>query len=326
MAVIDAADADSFFTELHEKVLAAESTRTPHPLSGAMAVATLKRYLQDPNRIIDLTDLVNREVERCRTDLHQGSFSTRVPYSDDELRKRVAEYEAICEVPLSLLVTLARWGGDHNQLIVRSIQRLGERPATEDGEFWPVWRTLQKYPAALVLFGAGTSAIHRRRYDLLAAILTEVRLRDSLGDEPRSAALELALVRVFDRNAAQQLNPGQKWKTPESDHVHRILRESLRDLIPSDEEYDSAFDRFEAFLGLVFADEYDGRWGPVGRFAWKGGRFGTDMSPALASIVEEAESAGEGWGAFAAGLFDRSQEKFQAAVRAVDEVARQVAW
>jgi len=325
MTVIDATDADSFFSELREKVLAAEATHAPHPLSGPMAVATLKRYLQDPNRIIDLTDLVNREVERSRVQLLQGSFTVGVPYGGDELRRRVAEYEAISQVPLSLLVTLSRWGNAaHVDLIVRSIQRLSDRPPMEEGQFWPVWRELQKYPAAVLLYGVGIAALVSHRYELLARILTSVSVRDRLGNEARPAALELAMAAVFEGDTAQDLRPGEnKWKTPESDHVHQVLREPLRDLIPGNDEYEIAFDRFEVFLSLVYADLYGG-WGPVGRFAWKSGRLSAQPS-GLSSFLEEVESEGDKWGPFVSGLFGASKERFQAAAEVITEAARLVA-
>jgi hypothetical protein len=223
---------------------------------------------------------------------------------------------------------LARWGSaPHIELIVGSIQRLAERPRMEDGEFWPAWRSLQKYAAALVLYGVGVAAMFARRYDLLASILTTVRIRESLGEKARLAVLELALRQVFESAVGQELRPGdQKWKTPESDHVHQILREPLRELIPSDDEYDLTFDRFEAFLGLVFTDVYGRGWGPVGRFAWRGGQFGTSTSPALNSLIEEAESEGDNWGPYAAGLFASSKERFDGAVRVIDEVARKLSW
>ena len=58
-------DADSFFTELSQKVISLEEIQSPHPLSVAAAVATTKRLLAEDKHIIRLHDLVAEETERA---------------------------------------------------------------------------------------------------------------------------------------------------------------------------------------------------------------------------------------------------------------------
>ena len=58
-------DADSFLSELAEKVVGLEDLQQPHPLSVAAAAATVKRYLADDKHLIRLHDLVQQETERA---------------------------------------------------------------------------------------------------------------------------------------------------------------------------------------------------------------------------------------------------------------------
>ena len=75
-----------------------------------------------------------------------------------------------------------------------------------------------------------------------------------------------------------------KHHTPLSDRLFEILRDPLREYLPSDDEYDRTFDWFEYLLCLCHCDAGTTRaglaemktrdpnfplWAPVGRFAWK---------------------------------------------------------
>jgi hypothetical protein len=78
-----------------------------------------------------------------------------------------------------------------------------------------------------------------------------------------------------------------------------ILREPLREYLPDDGEYDECFDWFEYLLGLAgceakaTAEELkkaaggEPLWGPIGRFAFRGG-FGAE------TIMTETELPSDG--------------------------------
>src|SRR6266851_6551188 len=67
--VIEINSADSFFTELSEKVDSLADLARQRPLAGALDVATLKRYLADPKHRIQLQDLVAAESECLHKEL-----------------------------------------------------------------------------------------------------------------------------------------------------------------------------------------------------------------------------------------------------------------
>jgi hypothetical protein len=61
---IEISGADSFFKELSDKVFAVSDLRTPHPISVAVGIAQLKRYLTDERDRIRMNDLLHEETER----------------------------------------------------------------------------------------------------------------------------------------------------------------------------------------------------------------------------------------------------------------------
>lgn len=83
--------------------------------------------------------------------------------------------------------------------------------------------------------------------------------------------------RTFEQDTGQELHDGnQRRYTPVSDHLHDSLRDVLRQVIPSDEQYTVTFDRFEFLLGMIVADlkahSDEGIYIPsplVGSYAWR---------------------------------------------------------
>ena len=56
-------DADSFFSELSDKVLSLKEYEQPHPLSPVMLVSMTKKYVSNPGNRIKLHDLVMNETD-----------------------------------------------------------------------------------------------------------------------------------------------------------------------------------------------------------------------------------------------------------------------
>lgn len=81
------------------------------------------------------------------------------------------------------------------------------------------------------------------------------------------------------------------------------LRDTLRELLPRDEQFWETFDRFEYLLGLVHVDlqkqAKSNAWGPIGQFS---GNRGADHPMIALAVQDEARSAGENWKPLQAGL------------------------
>jgi len=148
--VIEIDGADSFFTDLEEKVQSLEELARPHPLSAALATATLKRYLADDRHRIRLHDLFADELARVERETTAEAFPAGAEQPNrDSMLARVDRYEAICETLMALNAVAGYWGeAQHRDLLLAGIDRLATRWSGVEGGF-EAWTNLRQYPTLL---------------------------------------------------------------------------------------------------------------------------------------------------------------------------------
>lgn len=318
--VLQTSDANYLFENLREKVQALADMDAPHPLSAKMAAAIVKRYVVDPSARIRLRDLVHEETEQLFAEISAPPFGSQTQLDQpEEFRKRVERYEAHCEKLLSICVTGCYWGNeDTTKLWVAALQRIAN-PTGKDGS--GRLRGLYRYPALLLLYGAGLSAVAAGNFETMAAVLTKPQVRsDQNGNVPICS--EIYPSAVMEKQVAKMLPGMSSRPTPTNEHLFSKLREPLREYLPDDEDYQDSFDRFEYLLGLVHADLNQQQWsngwrGPIGCFAWRGTRH-FQGGKTSQTIGGEIETAGESWPPLKAGLFGGSLEQARTAKRKFD--------
>ena len=317
--VVKVQGADSFFQEIAEKVSSLEDIARPHPLSVKIAVATVKKYLAEGHHKIRLHDLVVEETEKLYGELSEENFPVQgVPFSGEELWRRVQGYEALTEVLQALMTTGCYWGEEvHEKLWVKCLERIAGRFEARAG--FTVWLNLRLYPALLLLYSGGIASIAADRYGAFSALLTEAKIRDEGKDLP--VVLNLFAWKVMDENTGRKL-PGMEGRpTPLSDYLCNVLREPLKEFLPQVAYYQECFDRFEYLLALVHADLYHKEknylWGPLGCFSWRYRRSGEQSI--MEKIGLEFTDEGINWPPLKAGLFDGSPERFQSIKKVFDE-------
>lgn len=313
--VVRIQDADRFFEELHEKVLALEDLRMPRPGSVGVAVAATKRYLADPSRRIRLHDLVAREVEPIAQMI--AEVSDRSPNGEGEYAYRAERFEAGAATLGAIAATTCYWGdGEQVGFVVEAVRQLGDRPV-EGG------RTdlleLKRYPAAIVLYAAGVGAVAAQRYDSLARL---VRAPIGVGNDSSVGVIALAIEGVLDRGELMDMqNRGrddrQNFKTPAHDRVRDVIRDITTDTIPDEDRFDRAFDELEGLMGLVSGEVLEARGRGLrfigGRHVW---RRSAHWDKGLMQEFEQAlDRDGPAWLPVAQGLFasvDRARELIEA--------------
>jgi hypothetical protein len=305
--------ADGFFSDLSEKVKALEDLAAPHPLSGKMAVATMKRYLVDEQQRIKLHDLVDNEVAKLLKEISEAGFALDVGPDGVELRRRVAMYEALSGTLLSLIATGCYWGEtQHEHLWTKTLERVANSSKGAGG--YEAWNKLRLYPALLLVYGGGIAAIVGRRYGSLAALLIQTTIQRPYSDSTSPAALALLPNGVIERTFAFNLPDQDRKYVPVSEHLFIQLRKLFAELVPDDGDYEKYFDLFEAFWSLVVADLSERQdhewWAPYGRFGWKYHRRLEDTSP-LGFLKRQSAEQGSKWPALASGFFDGSLERFE---------------
>ncbi len=257
--VTPASSADELFTGLVDRTDALDRLAEP-PLTTAVAVARLKRYLPDPVRRIDLDDLVTGAVSAV------VGKAAAYPTSQNNLDGQALDdrYAALLADVTPTLHLLAvgvyhDQDQDHTSLWVKSIGRLMLARSLITGAHQAALDTARHYPALLALRAAGIASLAAGRDDILFRLLTEPVWRDPMTRESLPAVIALRdytvadaeVVNSFPRWSGQGLRPGQGWLYPPSHLLRTDLREILRSLLPDDEDYRWAHDRYEYRAALT---------------------------------------------------------------------------
>ena len=310
--------ADGFFVELSERVLALADAQKD-PMSARVAVARLKRYLPAVEARIRLHDLLSQAAEDLCGRLSSKEFPLNSPTPGPEaVLQRMKAYDAAADIVARLVAVGSYHGSEqHEDLWVRVLQRVVDCEELT-GQRLVVWSDLRSYPALVLLYSAGLGAVAAGHFAVLGSLARNVMVED------QPLITQLYSWSVLDDGLAKQLPGLERRHTPISDHLYSVLRDVLRDVVPSDREYEAAFDRFEYLWALMHVDatlgtdHWHNGWGPVGRFGWRR-RLGGDREPAV--VARELGRDGAAWPPLAAGLFEGSVDRLIEVKTAFDQFA-----
>ena len=267
--VIPIEDADAFFQTVQQQVESIEEFLRPHPLSTEAAVASLKRYIPDPRYRIQLSDLIDKTVERV-VDVTSGeAFAVQggPEPTTESVTARVRRYEAACSTLLAMAMTGGYWAeGEHYPVWQRALQRLGSIPLSSGLTFWI---ELQRYPATLLLYALGLGAVEAGRLQFLGHMLGTTIHREHREDVP--AVKMLPPFCFFSDGRVMRILEGmEKRKVPLNDWIHETLWPCAEHIIRDDNRYALVFDKLETLIALSYA-HYKGKWSewywaPLGAF------------------------------------------------------------
>ena len=323
--VVEIDGADSFFTELEERVTSIDTTGQRHPMETRAAVETLKRYLPEDRHRIRLHDFMREATEELVSHLTLEEVSAQENNTAEAVAARFRRFGILSERTNALLATGCHWGRpEQDRVWTDAVRRLVAadplkgRPVA--GEY-----TLQ-YPGLLAFYSVGVAAVAAGRYDPLASLLLiPMRSANSLATElivqsihpDRIVGDSVAHLLYPHPNAADNRGP-----VPRSKHIHRELRPMFADLIPSDDDYDDVFDRFEYLVSLVETDldAQSGSGYPMHRWFDRRARGFTWRRSGMAERMrKEIDQAEQEWPPLQAGLFGGSVERLLEAKEAVDK-------
>jgi hypothetical protein len=229
----------------------------------------------------------------------------------EELFARLKHYESM-EMLLALMAHGCYWGTSNQaDLWVEVVLRLLSISPPRSGT--TILLNLSRYPACMLLYAGGIAAIAAKKYETLRVLLKDSRTSIDIPLDGKDDLLikKLVLGMVVDADALNQCSGGQRYKTPSSDRLYSFLRDTLRPFLPSDLQYDDAFDRFEYLFALVYLDAQDREgsfaWAPAGRFAWRNRFIGTSGTHISTVLLEESKKEKSNWGPIRAGLFESAQ-------------------
>ena len=325
--IVSIESADQFFTQLKEKLDSLRELERRHPLSTAAAVATVKRYVAEPRHRIRLHDLMHEETEKVYEELTSDQFKPQVPGLDKELfQARMRQYEGTAERLMSMLAALSYYDtGENAYLLTRCIERVANL-SMDSG--YVALLDLQRYPALLLIYSAGISALAAQRFRNLAAILLEPQYYDRTVGQKVPVVGKFHVWSVFsDTRKAIPYPNAERRRTPVNDYLFDLLRPMLHDYLPEEQKYADMFDVFEYLLALTYMDLVRDSWSPIGRFGWRYQRYGWERFH-LAEFVRNILEQGTNSEPLRAGFFNGSLQRFSELVQVHKEWIQKVtsAW
>ena len=297
--VITVEDADTFFQTVQQFVESIEEFSKPHPLSTEAAVASLKRYVSEPQYRIRLLDLVDASVDRVIEVTSGDAFAVKggPKPNSESVTGRVRGYDAACSTLLAMSTVGSYWAEeDHYPVWQRALERLcsvGSSSGTV------LWMELQRYPATLLLYALGLGAVEAGRLQFLRCIFdTIVRGQHRVdvsavellppacqfGSFPRGAQV-MQLLEGMDRN-----------HTPLNDWIYMTLRPHCKRIIPDDDRYTLVFDKLEILMALRF--HHKKGWVPLGAFGWRApnrNRILQEIEESISTKQEESPFVAHGF-------------------------------
>jgi len=287
-------DADSFFTTVQQQVESLEEFSRPHPLSTDAAVASLKRYMSEPKYRIQHADLIALEVERALEVISSEKHALRTSSAPDSesITARVCAYDGICTTLMAMAIQAGQWAEvPQHQSWSRAIQALAITSSSSGA--YQIFIELQKYPATLILYALGISAVESGRLAFLNEVLTTQISREY--HEEQLAVQILPPFCLFEQGgaAARLLKGMDKRHAPLNDWIHEKLKPSMRRSTRTDEKYTLLFDKLEILIALCYGFHStrgpDWYWVPPGAFGYRS----KNCAKVLKEIDDSLSSSGD---------------------------------
>ena len=313
---VNISDADSFFSKLAEQVQAISEVSRQNPVSVKMKVAELKKYLADPVNRIRLDDLISDEVSHI-LEITSGSDFDIVGHPQLDVNSfthRVRAYEAACEGLIAMAAVGGYWAEEwHYSIWKKALERLGY--VSDVGE--DIWCKLKRYPATLLLYSLGVSALHAggKGISLLSSLLAVDLQKEGFADEKAVNVLppfclfnEPALVSIL-------LDGMEKKRWPLNEWLIQVLYPFFRVSGVSHQRFLDVFDAFEVLISINYrvCDVEGGggkKWVPLGVFAsWCPVYSFRRLDLRLGALFSILEKEGEKSVYIASGLLGKSLEE-----------------
>jgi hypothetical protein len=293
-------------------------------------IEIVKKYIPDSRYRIRLDDLVTKEIRKILSKTSYDQFPVQTNATTDEFVERLNRYETIIKDIQSIIVLISHWGTEEHRPVLRKIMaRISDEKTNSGGKV--VWLSLRYYPSWLLLYSGGISAISSGNYENLFTIFnTTIGPSYSGGKEREIIKIVVREALELERTNIFKTLPGyERFYVPKSEYLFKALQPVLDDLLFLGNSYESMFDRFEAFLALVYADlGSDGNdrvWGPPGRFAYKHKDSGNESGPFF-ELVNEAKTQGVNWPPLKVGFFKGSYERFQEISTKYEQLIGRLNW
>lgn len=320
--IITNMSADDFFPKLSESVESVEDLTVPELVSTAIAVASLKRYIDDPTRRIRVFDMLADEARRIRKlevdETPEGYFLETV--TADTVTGRLAKIESETTTLRALMTTIGYWGGDdHARFVVHALDLLGSMPLV-NGNMYEGWAELRYYPALLSLYSVGMGALAGGNYGMFRAIVYDPNVQDAIRDVRLPLVLR-ATTRILPDAFQALVLPGAMTGAVLANRFRELsVFDAVEALHPNRQTFLQQLDTFEyvyALTGMDVAQQGNhSPWPSLGGLPFR--RFGHARREESDRVSIAIES-GQDWLPLLAGMFGGDRDRVRAAQQELDE-------
>jgi hypothetical protein len=307
-------DADIFFSEFLETILALETNIQQHPLSPKVALARLKKYVVKEEHIIAIHELISSICDETLEAINSVPF----PNPDfDSMNKVMNSYLQHLETLSMLLAEGVYWSKDyHHKIWIETIKKAGNIDHDQNrAKGYAVWSDIQYLPCLVSRYLVGIAAISNNKFELLKLILN-IELHER--NDSKNILLKTNPWDVIKSNHLNQML-GQNFHTPMSEVLYKFIRPHFRQIIPIDKEFDAIFDYYEFICAIVFVkvnQGYNSGWGPIGRFGYRDTNI-------LQRSLDMAKNEQNDFELIASGIFD-TYIQFEENVKLFDEFFKRI--
>lgn len=306
---IDIKDADSFFTNLEEKINSLEDLKMKkNPLSIDMACATMKRLLPDTQNTIRINDLV---LDTAKELFHKNkNLDCSCSYSDNQIKETIIQLENTITPLIHLLTIGCYWGGQLYEKVwidcFKLILNMNTYSFPSKSDLHnDIWFFILKYPALLLMYTIAISCIKSECYGLLYKILNTVKTK-SYFDSTLVAASSFLFPDYINRYELFSTTLGLGKTYPVSQRVSEVLKEPIFQIVHNKYEYTTLFNKAEYFITVNSCYEHPSDFFTPGFQITEPSNI-----KKIENIFDYEWGQKDEWAAIKAGFFGNSFNNFQ---------------
>jgi hypothetical protein len=151
---------------------------------------------------------------------------------------------------------------------------------------------LQRYPATLLLYALGMGAVEANRLHFVGKLFGTTIHRENREDIVAVQILPPFCILGRSGSNWNFLEGMERAYAPLSDWLHRLLRETLKSLMPNDSRYTQTFDKLEVLMALGYAHHATGSyWIPVGAFGYRRDNYNRILKEIEESISKDGDQS-----------------------------------
>jgi len=281
--VIPIAEADTFFTELQQRVETLEQNQRQNPFSVELLLNSVKRYLAKPEYRIQLDELFTQETDRMIVQMELPEFAPQGSWSKEEFRLRIQRYESAAEPLAKMVGILGRWGDDSElRLVLDIINTLYSHAENSAGGGLVPWLNIRSYPAVLVFTAYGIGLTRAQRWSTLHTLFTTSITREHYDPKRVVDLLFLEAWEGGTKELWENISGFERRHTPFSDYLLALFTDWGKSFSGLSGDFVLLYERFECLASLAYFEREDAAsmqaaasandrelaWMPIGRVGW----------------------------------------------------------